>query len=204
MTDYLCKKNVAEDCLGIDVFWLKKNGYLEGLKKGSIQWSHSNGNENNIGISGKIDDHEKYIQFTYSIRHIDGEKQDFDYRVKVITTPCNLGGHRYWFVCPLSKEDKQCMKRVGKLYLPPGGKYFGCRHCYSLSYTSRNDSNNNFSAFSQAFSYERKAKKLEASIKRKFYDHQPTKRFKKYIKYMEKFGQKAPLLSNQLNRLFPK
>jgi hypothetical protein len=25
---------------------------------------------------------------------------------------------------------------VGKLYLPPSGGYFGCRHCYHLTYTS--------------------------------------------------------------------
>jgi hypothetical protein len=29
-----------------------------------------------------------------------------------------------------------CYRRVGKLYLPPGGRYFGCRHCYDLTYTS--------------------------------------------------------------------
>jgi hypothetical protein len=33
-----------------------------------------------------------------------------------------------------------CGRRVGKLYLPPGGKYFGCRHCYNLTYTSSNES----------------------------------------------------------------
>jgi hypothetical protein len=25
---------------------------------------------------------------------------------------------------------------VGKLYLPPGGKFFGCRQCYDLTYES--------------------------------------------------------------------
>jgi hypothetical protein len=29
-----------------------------------------------------------------------------------------------------------CGKRVGILYLPQGGKYFGCRHCYQLTYKS--------------------------------------------------------------------
>jgi hypothetical protein len=24
---------------------------------------------------------------------------------------------------------------VGKLYLPPGGRYYGCRHCHELTYT---------------------------------------------------------------------
>lgn len=29
-----------------------------------------------------------------------------------------------------------CHRRVGCLYLPPGGNYFGCRHCYDLTYRS--------------------------------------------------------------------
>jgi hypothetical protein len=29
---------------------------------------------------------------------------------------------------------------VGKLYLPPGGRYYGCRHCYDLTYTSCQES----------------------------------------------------------------
>ncbi|MHC4354801.1 MAG: hypothetical protein ACYS0H_19035, partial [Planctomycetota bacterium] len=32
-----------------------------------------------------------------------------------------------------------CGRRVGTLYLVSGGKYFGCRHCYNLSYESRNE-----------------------------------------------------------------
>ena len=29
-------------------------------------------------------------------------------------------------------------RKVAKLYLPPNATSFGCRHCYNLSYTSRN------------------------------------------------------------------
>jgi hypothetical protein len=29
---------------------------------------------------------------------------------------------------------------VGKLYLPPGGSYYGCRHCHRLTYTSSQES----------------------------------------------------------------
>ena len=50
------------------------------------------------------------------------------------TTFPNYGGERYWFICPLSG----CSRRVAKLYKPIGAKYFGCRHCYNLSYASRN------------------------------------------------------------------
>jgi hypothetical protein len=29
-----------------------------------------------------------------------------------------------------------CGRRVSALYLPPGAKWFGCRHCYELTYES--------------------------------------------------------------------
>ena len=32
-----------------------------------------------------------------------------------------------------------CERRVRKLLLPPGGKYFGCRNCYRLTYLSRKE-----------------------------------------------------------------
>jgi len=55
--------------------------------------------------------------------------------VELTTTDLPWGGVRYWFVCPL----QGCYRRVGCLYLPPGGKYFGCRHCYDLSYESQSE-----------------------------------------------------------------
>ncbi len=47
-----------------------------------------------------------------------------------------FGCDRWWFTCPLDVGGKACFQRVGKLYLPPGAVYFGCRHCYELSYRS--------------------------------------------------------------------
>jgi len=63
-----------------------------------------------------------------------------DYPVGLTTTPLPWGGVRWWFVCPLVVSGQACGRRVGKLYLPPGGRYFGCRHCYDLTYTSCQES----------------------------------------------------------------
>ena len=35
-------------------------------------------------------------------------------------------------------ESTECSRRVSKLYL--GGRYFLCRHCYDLAYTSQSES----------------------------------------------------------------
>ena len=44
-----------------------------------------------------------------------------------------FGGERWWFTCPLKVNDVNCNRRVGKLYLPPGANYFGCRSCHELT-----------------------------------------------------------------------
>lgn len=50
------------------------------------------------------------------------------YNVPLLTTRPNYGGVKWWFGCPA------CRRRVRKLYLPPGHKYFVCRRCYRLAY----------------------------------------------------------------------
>jgi hypothetical protein len=47
------------------------------------------------------------------------------YRLRLVTTRPRFGGVRWWFVCPLSARGVPCGRRVGKLYLPPGGRREG-------------------------------------------------------------------------------
>lgn len=61
-----------------------------------------------------------------------------DYRVALVTTPCHLGGRRWWFLCPLLRRGRACERRARKLYL--AGRYFGCRTCHDLTYTSTQQS----------------------------------------------------------------
>jgi len=56
--------------------------------------------------------------------------------ISLTATPCHYGGVRHWFLCPAVVDGVLCENRVGMLYLPPGGKIFGCRHCYGLTYES--------------------------------------------------------------------
>ena len=57
------------------------------------------------------------------------EWKDEQYPVRIVRTPCNLGGSRAWFVCPAVG----CGRRVATLY---GGGIFACRHCCQLAYAS--------------------------------------------------------------------
>lgn len=56
-----------------------------------------------IGIAVSTTDSEKYARFYYTVTdRSSGEETDYDYKVNLTTTPCNFGGVRYWFICPLS------------------------------------------------------------------------------------------------------
>lgn len=51
-------------------------------------------------------------------------------RISLTTAPTNFGGRRWLFVCPRTG------RRVTKLYLPNGGRFFAGRRAYGLDYLS--------------------------------------------------------------------
>jgi len=73
-----------------------------------------------------------------------GQKIPVEYVVEVTTPPCPFGGQRYWFQCSLLTHGAPCKRRVGRLYLPPGGLYFGCRICYNLTYRKQKQHDKRF------------------------------------------------------------
>jgi hypothetical protein len=69
------------------------------------------------------------VMLIYRYRSGDAEWKDEQYPVRIVRTPCNLGGSRAWFICPVVG----CGRRVAILC---GGSIFACRHCYRLVYAS--------------------------------------------------------------------
>ena len=144
-------RKTVEECKSLDISWLRRRGFLSGYWNGSITWKNRLGEETeSIGIEANIDRRltgQNYIKLTYT--QTDGStdrKTDLDYKIKLDATPCYFGGYRYWFVCPLEVNGRYCGRRVQKLYLPPRSKYFGCRHCYNLTYTSCQEHDSRVSA----------------------------------------------------------
>jgi len=183
---YLDKKDTVEDCRSVSIAFLNKHGYLspQCCQSGGISWKNCYDEETaSMGIAVSMIEGERYARFQYTItdRH-SGEKTDYDYKVSLTTTLCNFGGVRYWFICPLSLNGVYCGRRVGKLYLGPGGRYYGCRHCYDLSYESRNRSHSGWvGQVVYVLTLERQVEKLRSRIKRDFYDGRPTKKFRRLI-----------------------
>ena len=161
----------------VEIWWLKKHGYLNGWKYGGMEWkSGFSDKKSSIGIG--VCTIENYVRFLYTQTEENGEKKQFDYKVRLTTTPCNYGGIRYWFICPLVKNKQPCHRRVGVLY--KAGDYFGCRHCYDLTYSSKNE-NRRYKNYPLLFWLKslKKIEELEEKIKRPYYRGKPTRKQRK-------------------------
>jgi len=178
---YWDKKDTVEDCRSVSISFLRKHDYLSenSCGSGGISWKNCYGEEtSSIGIVISTFEGEKHVRFYYTVTDRNsGEKTDYDYKVQLTTTPCNFGGVRYWFICALSKNGVSCGRRVAKLYKAPGGNYFGCRHCYNLSYESRNESRHGiFGIFGGVLNIDKRIENISSQTKRWTYRGKPTKK----------------------------
>jgi hypothetical protein len=130
-------KKTVEQCKCLDIFLLRRQGCLRGFTKAEIYWKNRSGKiTDSMGIDISVQQ-ENNVRLYYScVNTTTGDKENFDYKIRLVTTPCYFGGKRFWFICPLIINGIPCDRMVGKLYLPSNAKYFGCRHCYNLTYKS--------------------------------------------------------------------
>ena len=169
------------------IFWLKKNGYLPiggGWQYGGIKWTYGmSGNESSVSFTittnGSEGDNIK-LQYTHTNRETD-ETENMDYRVELATTPCNYGGKRYWFICPLTKNEKYCGRRVGVLFRI--GKWYGCRHCGNIAYAKQFEGGKyRWNGVSIP-----DVEQAEKEVKRYYYKGKPTRKYRRLIRLNEKF-----------------
>lgn len=71
---------------------------------------------------------------------VPGQDERISYEIRTIATRQQLGGYRYWFICPGVVNGQICSRRVRILYMPQGAYYFLCRHCYDLVYQRQQES----------------------------------------------------------------
>ncbi len=182
-------KAVAESTNRLSIFFLKKHGYLPQEKShsyGGIKWTRGDW-ENNINFWVNIEDPESeasggsYVELIYTVTiHRSEEKTDMKYKVPLATTPCNYGGRRYWFVCPLSRNGVYCGRRVGVIYSVD--KWFGCRHCADIAYQAQFEGGD----LRVGKVTEPNVEKAYKEIKREYYNGKPTRRYKRYLRLREK------------------
>jgi len=182
---YPRRKATVEESCDLTIFQLKKYRVLEGGHTTTvITWvERISSRQSRIGLEVNMTG-EPYAKLEYSLTDREGNVTPCDYRVDLVTTPCNLGGVRYWFVCP------GCDRRVGGLYLPPGERRFRCRHCCNLSYRSRNRE-----AVEAWGHTSRQIEKLYGEIKRWTWRGRPTRkvrRLRALERRMGRFSMRIP------------
>ena len=144
------RKTTVEECRILPVFDLSREGIFtwNSRRQGTLTWTNEQTCEKvaSMGFAVNTEVEPPWLRLHYSISTWQGEKIDCDYKVFLQTTRPNFGGLRWWFICPLSVNHQVCLRRVAKLYLPPGGRYYGCRYCYNLTYKSCQESDKRIAA----------------------------------------------------------
>ncbi len=138
------KKTTVEECRHIDAGrWMREGILAPDLRRwGGWVWTNSSTGEQTASIGYEVNTTilRPWVRLFYTVTPHGGEPEPYDYKIFLTTTRPHFGGLRWWFVCPLTVSGRSCYQRVGKLYLPPGGRYYGCRRCYNLTYTSSQES----------------------------------------------------------------
>ena len=135
-------KITVEECLTLNVDKLRRKDVLPPggtLRRSMGVWSWLDGDEEVIAKVGyevqPVAEEFMHLKLDYTVR---GDPVEMGVWLDESTQ--YFGGSRWWFRCPLWVRRVSCGRRIGRLYVPPGGRYFGCRHCYDLTYTSCQDS----------------------------------------------------------------
>jgi Zn-finger protein len=193
-------KQEADSLKQFNIFFLKKHKYLQaGMRSGTITWSRNGNITGKISIVSYITENATYLECIYTqTDRFTGEKTDCDYKIQLTTTPCYFGGKRYWFICPWYSNGVYCGRRVGSLYL--GDKYFACRHCYHLTYNSRNLSGLS-KTIGQVIS-EPDIEELEKEVKRKYYAGKQTRRYKRLLKKEWKSMRQMQIMARGLESMY--
>jgi hypothetical protein len=124
------KKSTVEESLSLAMKDLRR--HIHAGAAGTFTWTWGSGSKSSIGYSVTGSYHVLIVTLYYCWR----DAEDVSIPVQLTTTPTQFGGRRWWFICPLIVGGVECNRRAGKLYLPPGARYFGCRKCHRLTYRS--------------------------------------------------------------------
>jgi hypothetical protein len=128
------KATTVEDSLALDAAALARDGAFRNGAGGETRWLDQAGRE--LGtVAWCVMAKSAVIKFHLHFV-VRGHDEIVEQVAAVDHTFPPVGGCRWWFRCPGDAARAECGKRVAKLYLPPGGRRFACRHCWRLTYRS--------------------------------------------------------------------
>jgi hypothetical protein len=133
------KKTTVERCLKLDVGRLSNDvGIKPGVYSvGELTWTNA-GEERILSVRFWLEPKSEDRAVLHITSKVEADRTETSLIEPIVLTGTvpHFGGVRWWFICLLIIDGTTCNRRVKKLFLPPGAKYFGCRTCYSLIYES--------------------------------------------------------------------
>lgn len=131
-----------EDCRVLDVNrWTHEGILREAVHHfGGWKWYNAATGEENSSIGYEVNTTDMAVPWIRLYYTFTRTHEHMDYAIRLQSTRPYFGGLHWWFICPLLQHRRPCNHRVTKLYLPPSGRYYGCRHCYDLTYESCQES----------------------------------------------------------------
>ena len=112
------RKSTVEDSLVLSAGKLARDGVIaQGAGAGALRWTNSVTGEQtaSAGYSREGSGDRIILRLRYTVTRHSGEKYDIGESIALQTTPSAVGGVRWWFVCPLVVNGRDCARRVGKL-----------------------------------------------------------------------------------------
>lgn len=135
------RKTRVGEVRSIDILDLQRN---EVFSKGAdlswiMSWSRDDKIIASVAYRVEVDENGPIaLRFMYSVTNEEsGARKDYNEILPVVSTPCNYGGKRWWFICSLAVNGRPCQRRCRIIYLSAISGHFGCRECHQLSYESR-------------------------------------------------------------------
>jgi hypothetical protein len=126
-------RSTVESCRSIDVNRLRREGCLRPGWSGGWQWLLDGEKVASINLRAERD----RLHLSYCVRAGGGEWHEIDETIRIVRASCRFGGVRFFFSCPGVVNGIACGRRVVKLC--GSGRYFLCRHCYRLGYSSQSE-----------------------------------------------------------------
>ncbi len=129
------KAQTVDDGLTLDLGKLLRDGLLMSNRWGTLTWTSTRTGEYRAAVGYRVEPAGDDLTLTLDYRTtIRGTAYDVTEPIVLHATRQRNGGRRWWFTCPA------CGRRCAKLHSPPGRRYFWCRLCHGLTYTSCQES----------------------------------------------------------------
>lgn len=177
-------KNSVEDYpKNIDINFLKKYWYLDkwvNFKSWNLYWTKNNWESNwNIWIEINKWENNWYIRVYFTQTSYDWVKKQLDYKINLVSTPCNYWWVRYWFLCPCKSN------RCSKLYLQ-NNWIFASRETLNLCYDEQKKSKRRRYLWFIMWDALTKILVIQKNMKYPYRNWKPTKKMQRILRLDEK------------------